>query len=93
VKDLARAHVAALKLLPDWDSFQAINLGIGKGFSVLEVIRAVEQRFGKKVKVEISPRREGDPSVLLADSSRAKAMLGWTPEYTTIDAIVGTLKL
>jgi UDP-glucose-4-epimerase GalE len=92
VKDLARAHVAALKLLPNWDSFQAVNLGIGKGFSVLEVIRAVEQRFGKKVKVEISPRREGDPPVLLADSSRAKAMLGWTPEYTTIEAIVGTLK-
>jgi UDP-glucose-4-epimerase GalE len=92
VKDLARAHVEALKLLPNLDSFQAINLGIGKGFSVLEVIRAVEQRFGKKVKVEISSRREGDPPVLLADSSRAKALLGWTPEYTTIEAIVGTLK-
>jgi UDP-glucose-4-epimerase GalE len=92
VRDLARAHVAALMRLPQWTSFQAFNLGIGKGFSVLEVIRAVEQKFGKKVKIEISPRREGDPPVLLADSKRAREMLSWKPEYTTIEAIVGTLR-
>jgi UDP-glucose-4-epimerase GalE len=92
VKDLARAHVAALKRLPEWDSFQAINLGIGKGFSVLEVIRAVERKFGKKVKVGISPRREGDPPELLADPGKAREMLGWNPEYETIEAIVATLR-
>ncbi|MBU6152755.1 MAG: UDP-glucose 4-epimerase GalE [Bdellovibrionales bacterium] len=92
VKDLARAHVAALKLLPGLNSFQAFNLGIGKGFSVLEVIRAVEQKFGKKVKVELAQRREGDPPVLLADSTLAKSKLGWSPEFETIESIVGTLR-
>ncbi len=93
VKDLARAHVSALKLLPEWDSFQALNLGIGKGFSVLDVIRAIEKKFGKKVKVEISKRREGDPPVLLADSSLAKSKLGWSPEFESIQSIVETLRV
>jgi len=91
VRDLARAHVAALSKLDQLDSFQAFNLGIGKGFSVLEVIRAVEERFQKQVKVEFAPRREGDPAVLLADSKRARSILGWEPEYTTIASIVSTL--
>jgi UDP-glucose-4-epimerase GalE len=92
VKDLARAHVAALLRLSGWDSFQAFNLGIGKGFSVREVIGAVEKKFGSKVKVEISARREGDPPVLLADASKAMKVLDWSPEYTSIEAIVGTLR-
>jgi len=93
VKDLARAHGLALDKLDQSPPFQAFNLGTGKGFSVLEVIHAVEKRFGKKVKLEKVQRREGDPPVLLADPTRAKLFLGWSPEYTTMDSILNTLEL
>jgi len=77
VNDLAEAHVLALKkLMSDGDSF-AVNLGTGTGYSVREVMMAVEQVTGNKAAYEVAPRRAGDPPALVADASRARDLLGW----------------
>ena len=87
VDDLASAHLLALeKVAPK--SFTAINLGNGKGFSVLEVIRSVEKVSGKKVPLEMAGRREGDPPALIADARFAKDQLGWEPKHKNLDEIV-----
>jgi UDP-arabinose 4-epimerase len=89
VEDLAHAHVAALRHLLDGGTSEALNLGIGTGTSVLELIAAVE-RIGGPVPVVRCARRAGDPPVLVADATRARAVLGWQPVFTTIDEIVRT---
>ena len=66
------------------------NLGIGRGYSVREVIRAVEEVTGKKVPVKEGPRRPGDPPVLVASSEKIEKELGWKPEYTDLRRIVET---
>lgn len=89
VDDLASAHLLALEKMPP-GAFTAINLGNGLGFSVLEVINAVERVSGKKVPVEFGPRREGDPPALIANASSAKQKLGWDPKHREIDDIVSS---
>lgn len=80
VSDLASAHILALeKLIAGGDS-QALNLGTGKGTSVFEIIKGVEEVAGKKVPMKISSRREGDPASLTADPGRAQSELGWKAE-------------
>ena len=81
VADLAAAHVAALKHLIGGGASAALNLGTGTGTSVAEAIAMVEAVTGRKVPVKRVPRRAGDPAVLLADPSRARALLGWQAEY------------
>jgi len=90
VSDLAEAHVLALKALDSGTSLAAYNLGNGHGFSVREVIRAVERVSGSRVPVEEAPRRSGDPPFLVSDASRARSELGWRPAITSLDEIVGT---
>ncbi len=88
VADLASAHVKALEhLLQGNPSFQA-NLGTGKGYSVLEVIDAVQRVTQKKVPMQTGPRREGDPSHLVADSTFVQNLLGWTPRLSDLDTLV-----
>ncbi|MCF0233563.1 MAG: UDP-glucose 4-epimerase GalE [Thermoguttaceae bacterium] len=88
VEDLADAHVKALSAL---DSFTgAVNLGTGRGTSVLEIIKAAEKVSGKTCPVKIAGRRPGDPAVLYADNTKAKQVLGWTPVYTDIADIVAS---
>jgi len=65
----------------------AINLGTGRGHSVLEVIQAAESATGHPVRRKMGPRRPGDPPVLVADPSRAKRMLGWTAERDLTDIV------
>jgi UDP-glucose 4-epimerase len=89
VSDLAEAHVRALDLLRQGRS-DRINLGNGKGFSVLEVIKVAEKVTGRSVPYEFMPRRKGDPAVLVASAARAGEVLGWTPEYTSLEDIVRT---
>lgn len=79
--DLATGHLAALKYLSDENRSGVFNLGCGKGYSVLEVISAVEKASGKKVKYEIVERRSGDPAVSYADPSKAQDVLGWKAKY------------
>jgi len=71
------------------DSF-AVNLGVGKGYSNLEILHAVEEVTGKKISVVNKPRRWGDPDAIWADNTKAKELLGWTPQYTSIASIIET---
>jgi UDP-glucose 4-epimerase len=88
VVDLADAHLLALDRLGEVTG--AFNLGTKSGFSVYEVIQAVEQVTGKPVPYEVAYRRPGDAATLIADSSRAQQELGWTPCRSTLPEIVGS---
>ena len=83
--DLADAHVLALRRLLSGGDTQFFNLGNGNGFSVREVIAAAGSVTGRKIPVRRGERRAGDPPVLVADSSRAKSVLGWKPQRAALD--------
>lgn len=89
VEDLAQAHILWLSFL-DTSICKQFNLGIGKWFSVKEVAEAVKKVSWKDFKVEIWPRRQWDPSVLIADSQAAQSLLWRTPKYTTLESMVET---
>ena len=90
VWDLARGHVAALNTLLDTDfqGFEAMNLGTGRGYSVREVIDAVRRISDRDFAVHEEARRPGDPALLIADVSRARTRLNWQAERSDIDTIV-----
>ncbi len=90
VTDLAQAHLAALKWLDEGGATQAFNCGTGRGHSVMEVIRAVEEVTGHKVPFMTGPRREGDPAELVADSTKLRSTLGWSPRYTDLRETIRT---
>lgn len=81
VVDLARAHLAALELTGKAPGVHAINVGTGRGYSVLEMIKAFEAASGKSVPYVITNRRPGDIAASTADPSRAKERLGWQAEH------------
>lgn len=82
VTDLARAHVAALSRLSAGGVPAVLNLGTGRGNSVLEVLGKVKQITGRGVRHRIAPRRQGDPPELVADPSAAERVLGWKPQLS-----------
>jgi UDP-glucose-4-epimerase GalE len=90
VSDLASAHVHALRYLLDGGPTTALNLGVGHGYSVRDVIDAVERVTGARVPTVERPRRAGDPPALVADAAKARATLGWRPEHSHLDEIVET---
>ncbi len=90
VTDLARAHIAAVEWLFAGGESKKYNAGTGKGFSVKEVLLAVEEVTGKKVPFLVGPRRDGDPPLLVADSSLLQKELGWKPVYSDLRTIVET---
>ena len=92
VNDLASAHLLALEKLLKADAplCERYNLGINRGFSVLELIAAAEKVSENKVGYSIKPRRPGDPSRLIADASKASRELGWEPRYRTIEGIIAS---
>ncbi|HZQ56435.1 MAG TPA: UDP-glucose 4-epimerase GalE [Acidimicrobiales bacterium] len=90
VDDLAAAHVLAIDALASGAQSTAYNVGVGRGFSVQEVLDAVDRVVGRAVPRRVAPRRAGDPAHLVADSTRIQAELGWRPQYTDLDAIVAT---
>ncbi len=90
IVDLADAHVRALDYLREGGEPQAFNLGTGEGYTVREVIQAVERVSGKPVPVAENPRRDGDSASLVADARRAREVLGWEPKMSSIDEIVHT---
>lgn len=81
VVDLARAHVAAIDWLEREHKSLTVNVGTGRGYSVLEVVRAFEQASGREVPVQFAPRRPGDIAECYADPARAQQQLGWKAEY------------
>jgi len=87
VDDLADAHIAAMEKMRDGEPIQA-NLGTGRGFSVLEITKAVEKVTGKKVPVKFGPRRAGDAIEAYADPSHAKQVLGWEAKIKDPEAII-----
>lgn len=90
VCDLADAHLLALLYLMEEKKSGAFNCGYGKGFSVKEVIETAKKVTGREFKVEETSRREGDPPVLVADSTKLKETLGWKPEYDDLEFIIQT---
>jgi UDP-glucose 4-epimerase len=81
VNDLAEAHVRALQHLERGGDSLALNLGTGRGHSVLEVIQAAETVVGRPVRCQVGPRRAGDPPALVANPSQAEKILAWKARY------------
>jgi UDP-glucose 4-epimerase len=89
VSDLADAHVAALEaLMAEPTRSHTLNCGYGKGFSVLEVLDAVERASNGKIARVMGPRRAGDPALLTANNAAILAALDWTPQRNDLDQIV-----
>jgi UDP-glucose 4-epimerase len=100
VEDLAGAHLLALEATapddartgkPDGPAKALVcNLGGGRGYSVREVLAAVERAVGHPIAQRVGPRRPGDPAVLVAASERARKVLGWTPSRSSLDEMIGS---
>ena len=90
VNDLAMAHLCALEFLRDEGSSCILNCGYGHGYSVREVIDAVERVHGSKLNVVESPRRAGDPPMLIANADAIRTRLNWNPRLDDLDTIVRT---
>lgn len=88
VLDLVQAHMLAMKYLLDGGESDIFNLGNGKGFSVLEVIKTTEKVISKLVPVKRTERRAGDPPVLIAGSEKISQKLGWKPNYMELETII-----
>lgn len=85
VVDLAKGHISALKYALEHKGFTPVNLGTGKGSSVLDVVKAYEKACGKEIPVEITARRAGDIATSYADTSLAKKLFGWEAELDLDD--------
>ncbi len=90
VEDLADAHLKALTYLENGGDSSTFNCGYGHGYSVREVLKMVEKVNGAPLNIEEMPRRAGDPPQLIADASRIRATLGWTPVHDNLETIVTT---
>jgi UDP-glucose 4-epimerase len=90
VEDLGRAHILSLDYLERGGPSEFMNLGNGRGYSVIEVINAARAVTRLPIESRTEPRRPGDPSRLIADSRRAREVLGWQPGYPELAAIIRT---
>ena len=88
VIDLCEAHLLALTYLLETGKSGHFNLGNGTGFSVQEVIATARQVTGKEIPVQLESRRTGDPALLVADASQAKAILNWQPRHNQLDDMI-----
>jgi UDP-arabinose 4-epimerase len=89
VADLADAHVLALRYLLDSGQTDAFNLGTGYGYSVRDIVDSAGRITGRTIPVILGPRRVGDPAEVVADPTKARRSLGFSPRYTEIDQMVG----
>jgi len=90
VEDLAAAHLDALTYLRDGGESTTLNCGYGHGYSVREVLRAVEKENGAALHITEEARRAGDPPELVAVADKVRTVLGWAPQYDDLDTIVRT---
>ncbi|CAM3375756.1 UDP-glucose 4-epimerase GalE [Streptococcus pluranimalium] len=88
--DLADAHLLAVKYLREGNESTAFNLGSSTGFSNLEIVEAARRVTGKEIPLEMADRRPGDPDSLIAESSKARQVLGWKPQFDNIEKIIET---
>jgi UDP-glucose 4-epimerase len=89
VMDLARAHLLAVEHLGGGGKGAICNLGSGRGYSNLEVVRACEEATGARIDLEFGPRRTGDPATLIARIDRAREVVGWEPERPLGEMVAG----
>ena len=89
IADLAIAHERALSVLQP-RGVLSLNLGAGRGTSVLEIVEWCRRVTGREIPTNVQPRRPGDPAAIVADTRRAAAVLGWQPRYSDLDTIVRT---
>jgi UDP-glucose 4-epimerase len=87
VSDLVEAHRAALSYLRGGGTSVTLNCGYGRGYSVLETIEAIRRVSGRQFAVQYAPRRPGDIMTMVADTSRIRSLLDWTPRYDDLDTI------
>ena len=90
VEDLATAHLNALDYLRDDGKPVTLNCGYGHGYSVREVLKAVEKANAAPLVIEEEPRRAGDPPILVAVADKVRQVLGWEPQFDDLDTIVST---
>jgi len=90
VTDLAQAHILALDYLLRGGENNVFNLGNGVGFTVKEVIDVARSVTGHPIPAQACPRRAGDPAQLVASSEKARSVLGWKPQFDSLEAIVST---
>jgi UDP-glucose 4-epimerase/UDP-arabinose 4-epimerase len=90
IADLADAHVLAIRRLLQGGDSAIFNVGTGQGATVMQIIDAAEAEMGARVSYTVGPRRAGDPPSLVADPSRIKAALGWTPRHSDLRTIIRT---
>ncbi len=90
VEDLATAHIDALRYLRDGGASTTLNCGYGHGYSVRDVLQAVEKAHGSPLKIREEARRAGDPPELVAVADRIQSTLGWRPQFDDLDTIVRT---
>lgn len=88
VMDLAEAHRLALEYLRSGNDSNAFNLGSSTGFSNLQIVEAARKVTGKEIPTKIGQRRPGDPSTLIADSTKARTVLNWKPKYDDVEKII-----
>lgn len=88
VTDLANAHILALENLLNGGSSNIFNLGNGHGYSVNDIIETAREVTGAEIPVNVEPRRDGDPSTLIASSEKIKNMLEWSPAFNDISTII-----
>lgn len=88
VEDLIDAHILALQYLQNGGESNIVNLGSGQGFSVKNMIDASREVTGHDIPAKVVPRRGGDPSKLIASSDKARKVLGWNPQRTSIKNII-----
>ena len=89
VSDIAKAHVLGVEKLikQKKNTHEIINLGSGKGYSVLEIVNAIEEIFEEAIDYTVKPRRKGDPECVFASNKKAKKLLNWSPKHDIYDII------
>ena len=90
VEDLAAAHLKALDYLRAGGESTTLNCGYGRGYSVREVLRAVEEAAGHSLAIKEADRRAGDPPTLIAEADRIREVLGWEPQFDDLTTIVSS---
>jgi UDP-glucose 4-epimerase len=95
VKDVAMAHVLAMKYLMNRESHSeelVLNISSGQGISILDLIKKLENLSGINLKLEFGEKRDGDPASVIGNNNLAKEVLGWIPQYSIDESIFQTIE-